>query len=265
MVRKNLMDIVTLSGIRKELLLYLNDGPHSLSEIRDQFDITSPEVSPRIKELMEHKLVIFEGKKYHLTSMGRTVIKNFLPFIDTLNVFEQYPNFWDEHDVSSIPDKLLFRIGEIKNFIIIEDDMDNVNRTFGELNKLVTNSKSLVGVTCVFDESFPKIFLKVAKSNTPVSIVVTKEIFNILKRNYANMIEEFCKVDNSIYLLEEKIKISHIVTDDCLYFALCYKNGKLDLHSNLVSNDPSSIKWGMDLFEYYRARSIKIDLSNYNI
>jgi predicted transcriptional regulator len=66
LVRKNLMDIVTFSGIRKELLLYLDDGPRSLSEIRDQFDITSPEVSPRIKELLEHNLINFEDKKYRL-------------------------------------------------------------------------------------------------------------------------------------------------------------------------------------------------------
>ncbi len=96
MVRKNLMDIVTLSGIRKELLLYLDNGPRSLSEIRECFDITSPEVSPRIKELLEHKLVKFEKKKYHLTPMGKTIVKSFQPFLDTFNVFDQYKDFWDD-------------------------------------------------------------------------------------------------------------------------------------------------------------------------
>lgn len=252
------MDIVTLSGIRKELLLYLDEGPRSLSEIRECFDITSPEVSPRIKELIEHKLVTFESKKYILTPMGKTIIRNFRPFRDTLNVFEQYQDFWDEHDLSSIPDEFLFRIGELKNYIIIEDDTFNINRTLNELNNLVSNSKNLVGVSCAFDESFPDIFLNIAKK-VPVSTVVTEEIFKIINDNkYEKLKKEFINTNNSIYLLNEKIKISYVVNDDCLFFALCYKNGKLDLHSNIVSNDPSSIKWGKDLFEYYKIRSIKI-------
>jgi predicted transcriptional regulator len=218
-------------------------------------------VSPRIKELIEHRLVKFDNKKYYLTPMGKTLVKSFLSFYNTLNVFDQNWDWWEEHDVSSIPDEMLFRIGELKNYFIIEDDNDNLNRTLKEMHNLVLNSKSLVGVSCAFDDSFPDVILKVAKNNKPVSIVITKDVYNIIKDNYITLIDEFFKTGNSIYLLNEDIKVSHIVTDTCLFFSLSYKNGKLDLHSNLLSNDKSSIKWGMDLYEYYKNKAELINLS----
>ncbi len=161
--------------------------------IREYLDITSPEVSPRIKELIEHRLVKFECKKYYLTPMGKTLVKSFLSFYNTLNVFDQNWDWWEEHDVSSIPDEMLFRIGELKNYFIIEDDNDNLNRTLKEMHNLVLNSKSLVGVSCAFDDSFPDVILKVAKNNKPVSIVITKDVYNIIKDNYITLIDEFFK------------------------------------------------------------------------
>jgi predicted transcriptional regulator len=252
------MDIVTLSGIRKELLLYLDDGPRSLSEIRDTFDITSPEVSPRIKELLEHNLVKFEDKKYHLTSMGKIIIYNFRPFLNVVNLFDQYPDFWNEHDLTPIPEELLKRIGEIKNFIIIEDDNININRTNIEIFNLFKNSRTVIGVSSVFEDTFPEICLNVARNNIPISIILTKDIYDIIIQNYKEQISEFVGINNAKLLVsEENIKISFLVTDDCLFLSMCFNNGKFDMHSNLVSNDISSINWGKDLFKYYLLKGVK--------
>jgi predicted transcriptional regulator len=259
LVRKNLMDLVTLSGIRKELLFYLNEGPHSLSDIRDRFDITSPEVSPRIKELIEHDLVNFENRKYHMTPMGKTIVKNFLPFVDTINVFDQYGEWWKEHDLSCVPIEMLFRIGELKNFFIIEDDANDADRTRIEMLNILNNSTSLVGITCTFNDTYPEMFLNLAKNNVQTKIIITDKIYETLEKKYLEQLKEFSSINNSgIYVSKEEIKISQIVTDKCLFLSLCYKNGRFDLQSNLVSNDPSSVKWGNDLFNLYLDNSIKL-------
>lgn len=259
MVKKNLMDIVTLSGVRKELLLYLNDGPRSLSEIREQFDITSPEVSPRIKELVEHNLIKLENKKYYLTPMGKTIITNFIPFINTINTFSQYEEFWDEHDLTSIPEEFLNRIGEIKNYLIIEDCPEDMDRTWDELYRIVNNSKSVVGISCVFIKTLPELCVNATKNNIPMSIVVTEKIYETLKKDFNKELSEYIGNRNSaLYVIKDGIKISHAVTDDCLFFSLFNKNGKFDSNANLVSYDPLSVKWGRDLYEYYLSKSVKI-------
>lgn len=253
------MDIVTLSGIRKELLLYLDEGPRSLSEIRDQFDITSPEVSPRIKELLEHDLIKFENKKYYMTPMGRTIIKNFRPFLETINVFDQYCDWWKEHDLSSIPDEMLYRIGEVINYFIIEDEPSDMDRTRAEFFNIINSSKNIVGVSCIFVDTLPELFINAIRNNGSISIVITNQIYSIIKQDYQDMLTEFLQNDKAeLYVLDKDIKISQVVTDDCLFISLKTKNGKFDMYSNLVSNDSSSIKWGRDLYEYYKYMAIKI-------
>lgn len=259
MAKKNLLDIITLSGIRKELLLYLDDGPRSLSEIREYLNVTSPEVSPRIKELMEYKLVTIDSKKYHLTTMGKTIVSNFRPFLDTVNVFDQFPDFWNNHDLNSIPDNLLKRIGEIKNFMIIEDDNSNINRTNIEIYNVIKSSNFILGITCVFENNFPDICINAARENIPISVILTKSIYDIVINNYKEELTEFISYDNAKLLVcYDEIKISLVVTNDCLLLYMYYNNGKFDMHSNLISNDISSLKWGQDLFNYYLSRSIEV-------
>lgn len=50
--------------------------------------------------------------------MGKTIVKSFMPFIDTIKVFDHYADWWKEHYISSIPDEMLYRIDEIKNFLL---------------------------------------------------------------------------------------------------------------------------------------------------
>ncbi len=259
MVKKNLMDIVTFSGVRKELLLYLDDGPRSLSEIRECFDTTSPEVSPRIKELIENGLIKFEDRKYHMTPMGKTIVKNFRPFLDTVNVFDQYRDWWNEHDLSSIPEEMRYRIGEIKNYFIIEDDPSDMDRTRAEFINIINRSKNIVGVSCIYVDTLPELCINAIRNNKSISIVITNQIYATIKKDYPEMLSEFLKSENAeLYVADDDIKVSQIVSDDCLYITFNIKNGKFDMYSNLVSNDPSSIKWGRDLYEYYRINSIKI-------
>jgi predicted transcriptional regulator len=180
--------------------------------------------------------------------------------MDTINVFDQYMDFWEEHDVSAIPDELLYRIDELKNFMIIEDDTSDMCRTKTEFINIVNRSKTIIGVSCVFDDSLPVLCINAIKNNIPITIVVTNQIYDILKTKFCGQIKEFFNnSDCALYVTEDNIKVSHVVTDDCLYFSLCNKNGKFDINSNIVSNDPTSIKWGRDLFEYYRGRSLKIN------
>ncbi len=253
------MDIVTLSGVRKELLLYLDEGPRNLSKIREYMDITSPEVSPRIKELIEHNLVHVVDRKYELTPMGKIIVTNFLPFVNTVNVFDQYGDWWETHDLSAIPNEMLYRIGELKNYAIIEDDVSDVNRTRAEFFDIVNRSKNFVGVSCIFLESLPELCITALKNNTPISLIVTDQIYSILKNNHSVEMEAFLNNENAeLYVIQEKLNVSHIVTNECLFLSLCYNSGKFDLQSNLVSSDPSSIKWGIDLFESFKRNSSKI-------
>jgi predicted transcriptional regulator len=260
MVKRSLLDITTMSSIRKELLLYLEAGPRSLTEIREYMDITSPEVSPRLKELVEHGLVSVEDKRYMLAPMGKVLVSHLRPFVRTIDLFEKYPEFWESHDLSGIPDVMLGRIHELSHCQYIEDTPENIQLTKGEFENIVLNSKFIYGVSNVFDESMPGLFLKVFRKKIPVSVIFSGPVMGIINKKFVEMFLKYSRHDNiDVYLMAEEMKTSFILTDTHLYLSLFYKSGRHDLQSNLVGTDPEALKWGKDLFEHYKALSVKVN------
>ena len=92
---------------------------------------------------------------------------------------------------------------------------------------VILSSNSLYGITCTFSDEYPEIFLNLAKENIPTHIVLTDIIYNTLEKKFVNQLSQFNQIANSgIYISNDNIKVSEIVTDKCLYFTLNYKNGK---------------------------------------
>lgn len=259
MVKKHILDIITSSGVRKELLLYLYDGSKTFTEIREHLDLTAPEVSPRIKELIEHDLITAEAKTYSLTPMGKAIMDNYLPLLNTIKTFEKHFDYWISHDLESIPPEFLLRIGEIGNAEYIEDNAENASRTRIELSNILSNSQYAFGVSNIFDDAFPDVTFNFIKSKKQISFITTPKIIGIFKiRQLPTFIKYSTYSNLSLYIINDDLKTSFIVTDKYLYLSINYKNGKFDTQSNLISEDKLALKWGMDLFEYYKSRSVKL-------
>lgn len=255
-----MLNIVAFSNVRKDVLLYLYDeGPKSFTEIRERFDITAPEISPRLKELVEHELVGVDSKKYFLTPMGRTIVRHFKPFAGTIDAFETHYDFWQAHDIGGIPDEFLSRISEVRNARYIEDDAENVSNTRLELSKILSESEYVCGAASIFGDDFPEMIFGFISDKKPFSLVTTPQIINIIKSKHLPTYLKYTTYGNvSMYLLKESLGLSFAVTDKYLFLSLNFRNGKIDSQSNLVSEDGAALKWGMDLFEHYKARSVRI-------
>ncbi|WP_439331203.1 hypothetical protein [Methanocella conradii] len=88
-MRNNSLLIFLLSSRKRSgtLFLLLN-RPMRLSELKNHFDVKSPEIIPRLKELESKNLIYKKDDKYHLTSFGMVIAKKVKPFIDTFNVID---------------------------------------------------------------------------------------------------------------------------------------------------------------------------------
>ncbi len=65
-------------------------------------------------------------------------------------------------------------------------------------------------------------------------------------------------LDINLYLIEDGNIPCVIATDQCLVITPYTDDGKVILHSNVVSTEKSAARWGKDLCEYYIARARKI-------
>lgn len=255
-----LLSLVAFSKVRKNLLVMLCEGPRSLSEIKDVFNMSSPELLPRIKELLNNNLIYNNGNKYRITPLGTCVIYNFVQLTDTFRVIESNEKYWKEHRLNTIPQDLINKISKLGNCSIIENKHENINLTHEVLLDNISRSNSLMGISTIFHPEYPDAFIQLANRGVPMSLIFTKNVYDFFRENYINDINQFLGHDNHIYIIDEDVYLGLITTDSILILSLAYNSGDFDYSKYLISQDDSALDWGMELFNYYRRKSKEITI-----
>jgi predicted transcriptional regulator len=255
---EGLLSVLTYSEKRKDILFLLEESPKTLSEIKDYFNVKSPEILPRLKEMEDANMILKHEGLYQLSSLGKVSVIYYKPFLDTLTAIEANEDFWRNHDHDAIPDTLLSRIQELKDCRIVTSEQEHIYDSHKSFIENVTSSTKFMGFASIFLPNFPKMFLKMARENIPISIIVTPNVFFKVKNEHNVEIGEFIKYKHTSFYVSDSAKVSFGVTDRFLSLSLFYKNGTFDPRSDLVGFDSSSIKWGEDLFKHYKEKSIEV-------
>ncbi len=265
MKAKGLLSLLALSEKRRDILFMLQEEPKTLKEIRDYFKITSPEIIPQIRKLEKENLIFQDGKKYVLTDVGEAVTKSFGRFFKTLKLFENNMDFWKEHNIRGIPEEFQMRLYELEEFKIVKSSPTEVFEPHKEFMKSLAKSTTVKGVSPIFHPEYPNFFLELAKKKKEVSLIVTKDVFERIRREYSKELEKGLSFGNSnLMVCNENFKVAFTVTDFSLSLGLFLKNGNYDVYHDIVSFDATAIKWGEELFRYYQERSEKIhDVSEF--
>ncbi len=254
-----LLTFILTSEKRRDTMFLLLDNPRTVSELKDYFKVKAPEIIPRLKELESKNLIYREGSKYHLTKFGKIAAKNVKPLVDAFRIIDVNEKFFINHDLNSIPFKLLERIGEMGKCSITESNANDASATHRILFDNISQSKSIMGISPIFDKDYPRFFTSIAQKKIPVSIIITDHVFEIVKKDYSKELLMFLSLDNARLFTIKEAKIACVVTDTFTSFSLHNRSGEFDLLTNLMSFEPSAIKWGEELFEYYREKSKEID------
>ncbi len=274
----SLLDTIFLSEKRKNLLLLLKEeGPKSSEDIKDVFDFPWKSITPQMKKLIDWGLVLEDEGMYTLSDMGAAIVTNMQFFLNTLSIYEENLDFWVEHDLSSIPSHLLTRVRELEHITILERNLSNVFKLPEELMKNLVDSKRIMSFVSVFHPSSPFLYYEYMEKGIESMAIITKPVLDILQTE-SNSELPLINTNNSFLnraLLEYKQKIKHIlsikasnflvyevdlkpmsmiVTDKIFLLSLPDKKGRLTPQF-LISSEPQALKWGEELFMYYKERS----------
>ncbi len=136
--------------------------------------------------------------------------------------------------------------------------MVDVLKTHRVLFDNISSSKSIRGISPILDSSYPKFFTSMAQIKTPVSLIITEPILEIIKKDYSKELRAFLSLENARLYTIKEARIAFIVTDAFMTFSLYKRNGEFDFTTSLISFEPSAIKWGEDLFEYYQKMAVEV-------
>ena len=261
MVVSGILNMLASSKMRRNILLFLEDGPKTLSEIKDHLAVGSPQLSSKIKELLECDMIQSNRKTFSLTSQGRVILENYRPFANTAEVFDKLGDYWRTHDLDRVPVDLTYRIGEICTANCIESDITDMNRLKDFRDNAMKNARWILTASPIFDEETSYLVFDLVARGVPVTIVTSSDVIDRVSTEYATDVHKILSIKNfSLYTSKTDLGTPFILTDKYLYFTTYNRDGKTDLQTALVSDDPAAIQWGKDLFEYYKKKSVKITL-----
>ena len=256
---KDLLSVLTGSGIRKDILIYLLEGPKSRSELSSHVDVTSPQLSSSIKELTDYDLIQADGRQYRLTHWGRIIVGQFKTLVHTIDLYEEHKDFWKYRTLSFLPDELFNRIGEIGNCWITEDTTINPDETLKEIGRVVNDAEYLYGVSSLYMNELVNIFSGQMGKKTKFNIAITESIYNKTMSVHPAMMSTVKRMlDIDLYVIKDGNVPCVIVTDKHLILSPFFEQGKVALRSNLVSSDESALRWGKDLITYYLTNARKL-------
>jgi predicted transcriptional regulator len=255
----SLCDTIWLSEKRKNLLLLLMEGPRDIEQIKTSLNVTSKAMMPQIKILKKQGLVLQKDNTYILSEIGKLVVGNMLPLLNTLEVIEENKGYWANRETSVIPYELFMRLGEMGECRVIEPDLNHLFDLPREFTENLIKSRCIMSSLTYYHPLYPSLYSKLAKNGAQMELVLTRAVFERLKNDFADELESLLNSKNTIVsICDESLQPPTIaVTEKFMYLCLFDKQGKYD-HRVVMSFDLSALRWGRELFMHYKNLSREV-------
>lgn len=256
-----LLELILLSNKRTSILLFLKDGPKTIYEITESLNLGSVEALPQIKKLRENSLVLKTKNEYRLSPLGIAITGRMQPMINNLKTVGTLYDFWTNHAIECIPAPFLKRIGDLSNCTFSEPpDKAHLFEPHKEFIEDLKISNKISGIASIFFSSYPSFFLSLTKLGVDVSIIVTSQVYKRIIEEFEDTLREYLQFENgNFYVCSQKIEFAYVVTDKFLSLSMPFSDGTYDHQRDILCSDSAALKWGEDLFVYYRDMSEKIE------
>lgn len=248
-----LLGTLFLSDKRKDLLILLIERPMNIDEIKNTLNVTSSAIMTQIKILIDQGIIVYENDHYLLTSFGEVIVKKMIPLLNTLMVFEDNKQYWENHKLKSIPAHLLERIEELGSCELVEPEL---NRMY-ELPKMFTDnlvqSKYIMEISSSFSPAYPYKYIELARQGVRISLIITEPVFERFETEYFEQLQDYLGMENTeLFVCKDDIGFaSSVVTDRFLSLTLFYRNGMFHNHA-MMSFEMNALMWGEDMYQFFR-------------
>jgi predicted transcriptional regulator len=260
-LHSNLYDIVCFSKRRREVLFLLNEKSRDIDEIKENMGVSSNSILPEIKKMKEIGLMEQNDRHYVLSKIGKPIVAKLKSLHDICSLFGTNAEYWKNHDLSSIPEELLYQMDIIGECDMIQlDYVDPFKACQVHIDHL-NRSNDIKAIFMFVHPSYPSIFANLAQRGIKISLIVTKDVLEILKMKYKEEFDIFITEQNScVFLIDENMDPCCIsITDTFLGLFLPNKSGIYD-RKPIFSFTTESLKWGEKLFNHYLQKSNIVDI-----
>ena len=257
-IKKSLLDVMFMSEKRKGTLLLLQDDTKEMDFLLSSLNTTRQALLPQVKILEDHYLVSRDQDTYELTTIGKLIVDEMVPLVDTLETLNIDIDYWGTHDFDFIPHDLLKRISELKNCEIINPpltDLYSLHKTYHE-HKITVNVHS---VGNIFYPDYQSRFTEMIDSKITINYIISESLFDKIKNEDHEIFKLFIKSAYfKLYVYHREMNFLFFTFDDYhIVINPLKNNGDIDTKYILCSTE-DALMWGKDLFDHYLKDSTQI-------
>lgn len=246
---------ILTSSMRAKLLLALYEIPKNLDELRHELKKPSATILHGLKELETINLVKKAHKHYELTSNGYLLTTNMVKLIENWYSLGRSEIFWDNHDLSDIPDEIIKNIYLLKNAEYVNSTTSDLSIAFNRYIQLISQATELTIILPIYSENHFKHFIDLinARKLQKLDLILSREIYDSIYKNKKFRRQLLENRNVNITLIEKKIKVFLTHCEEFMSLTLFFKDGHYDDSQILIGHDENAQKWAKDLIlEYVR-------------
>jgi predicted transcriptional regulator len=254
--------IIFCSDQRRDLLVSLNSGKKSLSDLHDELQLDSPTMIHNLRELEANRLVRESAaREYYLTKLGKNVARGVIHDYRRTEVLVKYETFWCEHDLDGIPDHLFDRIGALHDSALVQDselDPFKAYSSFVELFKEFTVLRLISSVSAPDPHLF---FDDLISAEIHVKLVLTEPVLqHVIEELGEATVKESLARGHELYVTRHNPRLVLAIADPFMTLLLYNSEGGFDYSTALRSQSKEAATWAGDVFRYYVKLSRSVTL-----
>ncbi|MBQ9161026.1 MAG: DUF1724 domain-containing protein [Methanobrevibacter sp.] len=247
---KNVKYILT-SSMRTRLLLAIYNDSKNLDDLRKELKKPSATILHGLKELETENFVKKSHKYYELTSNGYLLTTNMIKLIENWYAINKSRTFWDNHDISDIPEELIKNIYLLKNVAYISSTTSDLSNAYNRYKQLISNARELKMVLPIYSENHFKLLIKLLKGKQlkSLELIISKKILHSIKRN--NYFNKGLLKNEKVKLtvVDKNLKVFLTCSNKFMALSLFFKDNHYDDSQILIGNDDKALDWASSLYK----------------
>lgn len=244
---------ILTSEMRSKLLLTIYDDSKNLDDLRNELKKPSATILHGLKELENNNLVRKVQKYYELTSNGYLITTNMIKLIENWYSVNKSKLFWNNHDLSDMPDDALKNMYLLKNAEYVNSTTSDLSNAFNAYIKQISKARKLKIILPIYSENHFRHLITLLDGNELecLELVISEELENAMRQNeyIKQSILENEKV--RIKTIKHNVKLFLTISDEAVCLTLFFKDGHYDDSQILIATDDEALKWALNLSAYY--------------
>ena len=244
---------ILTSSMRTKLLIAVYNNPRNLDELRNELKKPSATILHGLKELEAINLIRKTQKYYELTSNGYLLTTNMIKLIDNWYSLSKSEVFWNNHDLSDIPEEIIRNVYMLKDAEYINSTTSDLSIAFNRYINLISKATELTILLPIYSENHFKHMIDLLGKNKlkKLELIVSEEIYNSIEKNEFFNEELLNNEKVSTTVTDKNFKIFLTYSEEFISLTLFFEDGHYDDSQILIAKDDDAKKWALSIIKIF--------------